>query len=639
MMQNLYNEMTELLRKQAPDFFANDKLNKNKVTDAAYSYDGSLLKVLLNNASLKKQFFVEVEKTQVFKQREFLMFLNNKSFLQDSYTRFKNEIGLQDEEGRYYRENKDVVLVWPHKDCILEGGQTKEDQKREEIFYNETLAPDEIDRLKDTKSLTEFNLYEKNGLKNLKGNSELSLKNESLLIRGNNLLALHSIKARKDIAGKIKLIYIDPPYNREAEAFYNDKFKNSSWLTFMQNRLTVAKDLLKDDGFFCIQIDDYQFSNLLPLCDEIFNRNNRVNIIAVKMSETSGVKMAHVDKKLPKIKEFILVYRKTPKARLNPLKIKKADQGEKLNDYLKYYRNFITNPTDEVENWNIVSLNKYLKENNLPDDDESLKSFQLANAENVVYRTNNKSFEKLKIKGKLAKITSKTGLEYIWWEGKQMLFLSDYIEEYICDLWTDISTINLNKEGGVDLENGKKPEKLLKRIIELTTNENDWVLDYHLGSGTTAAVAHKIKRKFIGIEQLDYGDNDSTVRLLKVLKGDDSGISTDEDVKWQGGGSFLYCELKENNQKYITQIQKSKKSKELWTIWETMKKDAFLRIEVDKEKFTEKAFTEMSISEQQEILLKTLDKNHLYVNLSEMEDAEHKMSADEIALNKKFYNI
>jgi adenine-specific DNA-methyltransferase len=639
MMQNLYNEMTELLRKQAPDFFANDKLNKNKVTDAAYSYDSNLLKVLLNNASLKKQFFVEVEKTQVFKQREFLMFLNNKSFLQDSYTRFKNEIGLQDEEGRYYRENKDVVLVWPHKDCVLEGGQTKEDQKREEIFYNETLAPDEIDRLKDTKSLTEFNLYEKNGIKNLKGNSELSLKNESLLIRGNNLLALHSLKARKDIAGKIKLIYIDPPYNREAEAFYNDKFKNSSWLTFMQNRLIVAKDLLKDDGFFCIQIDDYQFSNLLPLCDEVFNRNNRVNIIAVKMSETSGVKMAHVDKKLPKIKEFILVYRKTQKARLNPLKIKKADQGEKLNDYLKYYRNFITNPTDEVENWNIVSLNKYLKENNLPDDEESLKAFQLANAENVVYRTNNKSFEKLKIKGKLAKITSKTGLEYIWWEGKQMLFLSDYIEEYICDLWTDISTINLNKEGGVDLENGKKPEKLLKRIIELTTNENDWVLDYHLGSGTTAAVAHKIKRKFIGIEQLDYGDNDSTVRLLKVLKGDDSGISTDEDVKWQGGGSFLYCELKENNQKYITQIQKSKKSKELWAIWETMKKDAFLRIEVDKEKFTEKAFNEMSISEQQDILLKTLDKNHLYVNLSEMEDAEHKMSADEIALNKKFYNI
>ena len=110
MIQNLYNEMTELLRKQAPDFFANDKLNKNKVSDAAYSYDSALLKVLLNNGSLKKQFFVEVEKTQVFKQREFLMFINNKSFLNDSYTRFKNEIGLQDEEGRYFRENKDVVL-------------------------------------------------------------------------------------------------------------------------------------------------------------------------------------------------------------------------------------------------------------------------------------------------------------------------------------------------------------------------------------------------------------------------------------------------------------------------------------------------------------------------------------------------
>ncbi|MGE0079309.1 MAG: DNA methyltransferase [Bacteroidales bacterium] len=639
MIQNLFNEMTELLRKQAPDFFVNDKLNKNKVTDAAYSYDKNLLKALLTNESLKKQFFVEVEKNLVFKQREFLMFLNNKSFLQDSYTRFKNEIGLQDEEGRYFRENNDVVLVWPHKDCILEGGQTKEDQSREEVFYNETLAPDEIDRLLDTKALTNFALFDKNGKKVLKANTELNLREQNLIIRGNNLLALHSLKARKEIAGKVKLIYIDPPYNREAEAFYNDKFKNSSWLTFMKNRLETAKTLLKEDGFICIQIDDYQLSNLLPLCDEVFTRTNRVNIITVKMSETSGVKMAHVDKKLPKIKEFILVYKKSTKSKLNPLKIKKADQGEKLNDYLKYYRSFITNPEDEVENWEIVSIGKYLKENNLDDSEEAVKQFQLENAENVVYRTNNKSFEKLKIKGKLARVTSKTGLEYIWWEGKQMLFLSDYIEEYICDLWTDISTINLNKEGGVDLENGKKPEKLIKRIIQLTTKEKDLVIDYHLGSGTTAAVALKLNRRFIGIEQLDYGENDSTVRLNNVINGDDSGISTDEDVKWTGGGQFLYCELKELNQKYINAIQSAKKTNDLWKLWGTMKSEAFLRIEIDKDKFTEDSFKQLELDEQKRLLLETLDKNHLYVNLSEMEDEEHKMNKDEIELNKKFYNI
>lgn len=639
MIQNLFNVMTELLRKQAPDFFANDKLSKNKVTDAAYSYDKNLLKALLTNESLKKQFFVEVEKDLVFKQREFLMFLNNKSFLQDSYTRFKNEIGLQDDEGRYYRENTDVVLVWPHKDCVLEGGQTKEDQSREEVFYNETLAPDEIDRLLDTKALTNFVLFDKDGKKELKSNTEVNIREQNLIIRGNNLLALHSLKARKDVAGKVKLIYIDPPYNREAEAFYNDKFKNSSWLTFMKNRLETAKTLLKDDGFICIQIDDYQLSNLLPLCDEVFTRSNRVNIITVKMSETSGVKMAHVDKKLPKIKEFILVYKKSNKSKLNPLKIKKADQGEKLNDYLKYYRSFITNPNDEVESWEIVSIGKYLKDNNLDDSDEAVKEFQLQNADNVVYRTNNKSFEKLKIKGKLARVTSKTGLEYIWWEGKQMLFLSDYIEEYICDLWTDISTINLNKEGGVDLENGKKPEKLIKRIIQLTTKENDLVIDYHLGSGTTAAVALKLNRRFIGIEQLDYGENDSTVRLKNAINGDDSGISTDEDVKWTGGGQFLYCELKEFNQKYIKEIQSAKKAKELWKIWETMKSGAFLRIEIDKDKFTEDAFNQLEIEEQKRLLLETLDKNHLYVNLTELEDEEHKMTKDEIALNKKFYNI
>ena len=155
----------------------------------------------------QKQFFVEVEKAQVFKQREFLMFLNNKSFLQDSYTRFKNEIGLQDEEGRYYRENKDVVLVWPHKDCVLEGGQTKDDQKQfEEVFYNETLAPDEIDRLKDTKALSSFVYFDKNGKKELNSKTEIRLNEQNLLIKGNNLLALTSLSNQKRFRGSFKAI-------------------------------------------------------------------------------------------------------------------------------------------------------------------------------------------------------------------------------------------------------------------------------------------------------------------------------------------------------------------------------------------------------------------------------------------------
>ncbi len=146
-----------------------------------------------------------------------------------------------------------------------------------------------------------------------------------------------------------------------------------------------------------------------------------------------------------------------------------------------------------------------------------------------------------------------------------------------------------------------------------------------------------MKRRWIGIEQLDEHVKTSLTRLERAIKGEKDDIT--EEVGWQGGGSFLYCEIKEHNQQYVHQIQKAKKPKELWSIWEAMKQDAFLRIEVEKDKFTEKAFNEMSIADQQDILLKTLDKNHLYVNLSEMEDEEHKMLPDEIALNKKFYNI
>ena len=163
------------------------------------------------------------------------------------------------------------------------------------------------------------------------------------------------------------------------------------------------------------------------------------------------------------------------------------------------------------------------------------------------------SLDKYSFTKKTEEIISSTGHKYIWWEGKQMLFLSDYTSSYLCDLWTDISTINLNKEGAVTLKNGKKPELLIKRIIECFTNENDIVLDFFLGSGTTAAVALKMKRQFIGVEQMDYIEDLAVVRLNNVISGEMFGIS--KSLKWQGGGSFVYCELKELNQDYIKQIQ------------------------------------------------------------------------------------
>lgn len=673
MIQNLFNDMTELLRKQAPDFFVNDKFNKNKVTDAAYSYDKNLLKALLTNDSLKKQFFVEVEKNLVFKQREFLMFLNNKSFLQDSYTRFKNEIGLQDEEGRYFRENTDVVLVWPHKDCILEGGQTKEDQSREEVFYNETLAPDEIDRLLDTKALTNFSLFDKNGKKELKANTELNLREQNLIIRGNNLLALHSLKARKDIAGKVKLIYIDPPYNTGNDEFkYNDSYNHSTWLTFMKNRLGAAKELLSKDGVIFIQCDDNEQPYLKVLADEVFKYENFVNSICVKMSEASGVKMNHAKKRFPKIKEYILFYKKSNQFKgfetidkyQHPVWDKEnniflenitKEQREKLieieekdvND-----ENDLNAVNAILKKVKKVSLSQKLKELETKDCDE-IEKWKFENSFRIIKTAGSaslakavKSYNTIPGQDIAAGLSAEKILFYYITdfnrEAKsprlQVIFADTNIFRNPCDFWQDIKTTGaIADEGGVKLEKGKKPEKLIERIIKMTTKENDIVLDYHLGSGTTAAVAHKMNRRYIGMEQLDYGENDSVNRLINVINGDQTGIS--QLYNWQGGGSFLYCELKEFNQKYIKDIQSAKKGKDLWKIWDTMKSEAFLRIEIDKDKFTEDSFNQLEVDEQKRLLVETLDKNHLYVNLSEMEDEEHKMTKDEIELNKKFYNI
>jgi len=668
MIQNLFNDMTELLRKQAPDFFVNDKLNKNKVTDAAYIYDKNLLNALLANESLKKQFFVEVEKNVVFKQREFLLFLNNKSFLQDSYTRFKNEIGLQDEEGRYFRENNDVVLVWPHKDCILEGGQTKEDQSREEVFYNESLAPDEIDRLKDTKALTTFIFNEVNGKKILDGKIDIQLNEQNLLIKGNNLLALCSLSNQKKFRGVFKAIITDPPYNSELDSFtYNDKFKKSTWLTFMKNRLLIAKELLAKDGAIFISIDDRMMFHLKVLCDEVFGSENFIaNMVwlAGKKSIADYIAINH---------EYCLVYAKNKKFMDNSRNddgSKKYQWRQRKRGLEKVYAQYDKLKLKYKDDYDSISadIKDFFKTLDVGDDAYSHKHYCEVDAKGLYFP------------GDIAQGTGKGGKFDIlhpktkspcklpaggWRFGEDSLpdllkynlihFGNDHttvpcLKRYLKETEREVPPSVFYKDGrGASKEVNTKftdddfefphPKDAfeISRFIDFATKEGDWVLDFFSGSGTTVTCAHKMKRRWVGIEQLEEHIRTTLKRLERAIKGEKDDIT--EEVGWQGGGSFLYCELKEFNQKYIKEIQSAKNAKELWTIWVSMKAEAFLRIEIDKDKFTENAFNQLEIEEQKRLLLETLDKNHLYVNLSEMEDEEHKMTKDEIALNKIFYNI
>ena len=373
------------------------------------------------------------------------------------------------------------------------------------------------------------------------------------LIEGDNF---HSLTCLNYVLqDSFDLIYIDPPYNTGSEDFlYNDNYINSDdtflhskWLNFMQKRLTLARNLLKQDGVIFISIDDNEQANLKILCDQVFGPQNFVNCVVVKMSEMSGVKMSHVEKKLPKQKEYCLVYSKNRVYySMNPIKNNRLDNLDDFAKYAKYYSKIIVDKSKPVEEWEILPLDKYLKrigKSNLTE--REILQFKLDNAERMIYRTNNKSFEKIQCDKPVQKIISATGIEYIWWEGKQMLFLSDYTTTFEGDLWTDISTINLNKEGGVDYQNGKKPLKLLSKIISTVKNKNAFCLDFFAGSGSfgeavlMANAEDGGKRRFILCQSAEENDIAKIItypRLKTVI----TGIKKDGSKYSDGLSGSLY---------------------------------------------------------------------------------------------------
>ncbi|MBN1449654.1 MAG: site-specific DNA-methyltransferase [Anaerolineales bacterium] len=296
-MANLFDELKTLLV-QDERFVANGELLKNQITELALKLDKDLLKLLLSHDRLKEHFFVDVDGMLVFDKEKFMRFVNNKAFLPDSYTSFKNKIGLTTGE-RYLNENKDVVLAWPYKDCVLEGGQTQEDAKRDEIFWNEILAPDETDRLLAPKVFSNIKRYDNTGEH---AAIELSVS-DNLVIKGNNLLVVSSLL--KNYAGQIKLICIDPPYNRENDDFnYNDSFNHSTWLTFMKTRLEISKRLLHTNGTIFIFCDDNEHAYLRVLMDEVFGRERFITTVVWRNSDNSNndAKQFSIDH------NYILVY-------------------------------------------------------------------------------------------------------------------------------------------------------------------------------------------------------------------------------------------------------------------------------------------------------------------------------------------
>ncbi len=505
--------------------------------------------------------------------------------------------------------------------------------------------------------------YDKNGWQEVK---EIS-KKDNLIIKGNNLLALYSLLPK--YRGEIKLIYIDPPYNTGSDTFgYNDKFNHSAWLTFMKNRLEVARELLADDGVIFVQCDDNEQAYLKVLMDEVFE-HNFLNCIAVKMSEASGVKMNHSKTRFPKIKEYLLVYKKDGFNGFKEIDKYKQETWDKennifLENFTQEQRNElikleekeqnndadVKRATEILKNVKKIPLSKKIKELTVKDYEE-IENWKFENSYRIIKTAGSsslanlvKSFSKIPNQDISVALSKEKILFFFITDFNrntkeprlQVIFADTGIYKNPCDFWQDIKTTGaISDEGGVKMDNGKKPEKLLERIIKMTTTKDAIVLDFFAGAGTTGAVAHKMGRSYILVEQMDYIHDLPEQRLINVINGDQTGIS--KAVNWRGGGSFIYAELLEWNQKYINRLEKTKTQEDIMDIYNEIEKEQFYRYKYEPKRFHLKQFKELDLKDQKRALIDILDMNHLYVNRSSMDDTTFRVDQKDKKLTKVFY--
>jgi len=647
MLENLNNTLENILRKDKKYIAENGKILKTKVYEDTMNMDNNLIKLLISNDKIKEIFFTDIEGILIFDKQKFIWFIDSKDFLPDSYTSFKNKIGLINKNRNYISSNNDVVLAFPFKDCVLQGGQDKEEvANRTEIMYNEIIAYEDIRRMLAPKVFTKAKRYTEDRVEeNIK-----FTKDDNLIIKGNNLIALSSIL--KIYGGGGKCIYIDPPYNTGSDGFnYNDKFNHSTWLTFMKNRLELAKKLLTDDGIIFVQCDDNEQAYLKVLMDNIFGRENFVNTISIRSSTPSGLKTTHRNRTIIKTKDYILVYSKSnDNILLKPQYVKKEKWDTHYDSFFDRNSMKVLKLVDVMIEKKLLKKGESLKEIDL--NNKEHKKFYLENSDNIFRKAPEMpKAEKERSKNNRDQIISyeSDGVIQYAINGNRFSFLKQTVKEILnnsileqdisnllCDFWNDIDFQNTQNQGGVDFANAKKPEQLIYRILDMTTKPNDLVLDFHLGSGTTAAVAHKMGRRYIGIEQMDYIESITVERLKKVIAGEQGGIS--KALNWKGGGSFVYCELKENSYILLNKIKEATEEN-IKKVKDEIYKDERIIPYITREELEKanKDFENLKLEDKKKILIDLVDKNKLYINYSDMEDEEYSISENEKIFTNSFY--
>ncbi len=551
---------------------------KERLETLILQNDEELLTFMLedkNANDYKNAFFKTIANSLVFNQKALLECLTKE--LENSFTRFENKIGLYS-QGRPIKSSELVVLNFPFKDNVLLGNAKDNSTKSKELFYHEILHKKEIDMLLKKKALCRFEMHGEGDLE-----SALKDKNTNYLIKGNNLIALHSLK--KKFAKQVKCIYIDPPYNTGNDSFnYNDNFNHSSWLVFMKNRLEVAREFLSDDGSIYINLDYNEVHYCKVLMDEIFKRENFRSEIIWRMGFLSGYKTAA--KKYIRNHDTILFYSKSDNYLFNKTYIENKDFLQLLtkNEVQNAFKKF-SFPQEKVDDF-LTFINHENRGEKYP-------------------------------------------LEDTWNSNKW---------DKLNSIAIDSSVSRVDETIAIDDENfkGQKPESLIQRILEVSTNENDLVLDFFAGSGTTCAVAHKMKRRYIGIEQMDYIETITKERLKKVIEGEQGGISKKCDFK--GGGSFVYAELKGVNLEIKKQILNAKSAGECLKIFNDLNERFLKRVDCKIDGIHSEEFQNLDLNEQKRICCALLDSNEDYLNLGDMDEDAWGIDGITKKYNEIFYS-
>lgn len=411
----------------------------------------------------------------------------------------------------------------------------------------------------------------------------------NMLIHGDNLLALKALE--QEYAGQVKCIYIDPPYNTGAAfELYDDNLEHSIWLGLMRSRLEILRNLLSPEGSIWIQIDDEEQAYLKVICDEIFGRDNFINMISVNMKNVAGASGGGEDKRLKKNCEYILAYAK--EYSLLPLfngPYEYTEISELIQQYIndgkswkyttvlldpgekEYVGSTVDGDGNEIKvytrkNPKMLSIKQVAKQEGISEKEAykkyGINIFQTTNAQSSIrtrvmdYRHEKGITEDLLSIEYVPKTGKNRGQLYeqfykgdkcrlfVWLRDTSEVIDGELYKKDLQGTYWDMNAWmkNVAKEGGgIDFPNGKKPEHLVAQIIGMTTKPGDLVLDSFLGSGTTAAVAQKMNRQYIGIELGNHCYTHCKPRLDAVIDGEQSGVSS--EVNWHGGGGYKFYEL------------------------------------------------------------------------------------------------